>query len=148
MILVKLALTPRIDSYSLCDPLRAYNYRPWNPYRDRFFGDDGAEKNLPGAIPIFQRPSPLPKELSLEDRSANDSSLAWEAGWEKGWEEREGEKTRHNIKSTRKLQTSTAQPSIEHPLSCISQGDSVLFDISSGCHPVYEKDSLLNSNLK
>lgn len=48
----------------------------------------------------------------------------------------------------RSLQASDAEPAVESPLSCISQGDSVLFDISSGCYPVYEKDSLLNSNLE
>lgn len=46
------------------------------------------------------------------------------------------------------LQDSGAEPAVESPLSCVSQGDSVLFDISSGCYPVYQKDSLLNSNLE
>ncbi|CAM9734750.1 unnamed protein product, partial [Hapterophycus canaliculatus] len=40
------------------------------------------------------------------------------------------------------------EPAVESPLSCISAGDSVLFDISSGCYPVYEKDSFLNSNVE
>lgn len=39
-----------------------------------------------------------------------------------------------------------SEPAVESPLSCVSEGDSVIFDISSGCYPVYEKDSLLNSN--
>lgn len=52
-------------------------------------------------------------------------------------------------KRARKLDdASTEEPAIEHPLSCMGAGDSVLFDISSGCFPVYEKDSLLNSNLE
>ena len=42
----------------------------------------------------------------------------------------------------------TGEPAVEHPLTCVSEGDSVLFDISSGCYPLYEKDSLLNSNLE
>lgn len=46
------------------------------------------------------------------------------------------------------LQHSGTEPAVESPLSCVSQGDSVLFDISSGCYPVYHKDSLLNSNLE
>lgn len=41
---------------------------------------------------------------------------------------------------------SDTEPAVESPLSCVSEGDSVIFDISSGCYPVYEKDSLLNSN--
>ncbi|CAM9390848.1 unnamed protein product, partial [Pylaiella littoralis] len=48
----------------------------------------------------------------------------------------------------RSLQDSDAEPAVESPLTCVSQGDSVLFDISSGCYPVYQKDSLLNSNLE
>lgn len=40
----------------------------------------------------------------------------------------------------------TGEPAVESPLTCVSEGDSVLFDISSGCYPLYEKDSLLNSN--
>jgi hypothetical protein len=35
---------------------------------------------------------------------------------------------------------------ITNPLTCISRNDSLLFDTRSGCYPVYEKDSLLNTN--
>lgn len=48
----------------------------------------------------------------------------------------------------RRLVGDEAEPAVESPLSCVRKGDSVLFDISSGCYPVYDKDSLLNSNLE
>ncbi len=52
------------------------------------------------------------------------------------------DRTRRSLLDT----DSDGEPAIESPLSCVNQGDSVIFDISSGCYPVYEKDSLLNSN--
>lgn len=52
------------------------------------------------------------------------------------------DRTRRSLLDT----DSDEEPAIESPLSCVSKGDSVIFDISSGCYPVYEKDSLLNSN--
>lgn len=55
---------------------------------------------------------------------------------------RRRDRTRRSLVDT----DSDAEPAIESPLSCVGQGDSVIFDISSGCYPIYEKDSLLNSN--
>ncbi|KAG5175440.1 hypothetical protein JKP88DRAFT_172331 [Tribonema minus] len=46
----------------------------------------------------------------------------------------------------RRRSTASAEPSIASPLTCIAVGDSLLFDISAGCYPVYQKDSLLNTD--
>jgi hypothetical protein len=42
--------------------------------------------------------------------------------------------------------TVSSEPTVTSPLVCIALGDSLLFDISKGCYPVYQRDSLLNSN--
>jgi hypothetical protein len=42
--------------------------------------------------------------------------------------------------------TLSSEPTVTSPLVCIALGDSLLFDISAGCYPVYQRDSLLNSN--
>jgi hypothetical protein len=42
--------------------------------------------------------------------------------------------------------TLSSEPTVTSPLVCIALGDSLLFDISKGCYPVYQRDSLLNSN--
>ena len=35
---------------------------------------------------------------------------------------------------------------MSNPVTCVALGDALLFDVSSGCYPVYQRDSLLNSN--
>lgn len=40
----------------------------------------------------------------------------------------------------------SAYPRLPQPLVCISQNDSIVFDISSHEYPVYRKDSLVNTN--
>lgn len=79
----------------------------------------------------------------------------WEQGHQTSAVEADGRATRKTTggrrdRSRRNLQDAEVdvEPAVESPLSCISAGDSVLFDISSGCYPVYEKDSLLNSNVE
>lgn len=90
-----------------------------------------------------------------DDRLDNYGRPPWEhTNWILGDLEGDEEATRKSTRegdnrdTRRSLQESGVEPAVESPLSCVSEGDSVLFDISSGCYPVYEKDSLLNSNLE
>lgn len=106
---------------------RAENYRPRNPYRNKF---DGKGMSIAGAIPKAFRPSPRISDKEAEDREGKDHQQ----------QEDEGHM------GVRRRLVDEAEPAVEHPLGCVSEGDSVLFDISSGCYPEYEKDSLLNSN--
>jgi len=46
----------------------------------------------------------------------------------------------------RRLDDTSAYPSIASPVVCISKGDSILFDVSNDYYPTYEVNSLLNSN--
>lgn len=97
---------------------------------------------IPGAIPKAQRLFPLSKHEYRhfeDDRPlVEEKVLAGEAG---------KQQTRRGRK--RKLVGGVAdEPAVAQPLTCVNQGDSVLFDISSGCYPVYDKDSLLNSNVE
>ncbi|CAM9294549.1 unnamed protein product, partial [Choristocarpus tenellus] len=46
----------------------------------------------------------------------------------------------------RRLDIEGVEPTILNPLACIGRGDSILFDISSQCYPVYDKNSMLNTN--
>lgn len=84
-----------------------------------------------GAIPRWLR-------LSSRYKRVHAGFGTKEAGAEVDSRSEEGRFARRLIDS--------AEPAIEHPLACIGAGDSVLFDISSGCFPEYEKDSLLNTN--
>lgn len=128
-----------------CSTCRAENYRPRNPYRDRFFNADGIPTTIPGAIPKGKRLSPLPKQLQ-ENYRHHDHGLPWEEAQRARDEDDDQTVKRRRGRSL--ADASTDEPAVEHPLSCVSEGDSVLFDLSSGCYPVYEKDSLLNSNLE
>ncbi|CAM9787208.1 unnamed protein product, partial [Laminaria digitata] len=146
---------------------RRGNYRPRNQYRDRFFSADGTQTTIPGAIPQDQRLSPLPRDSYSYENNApvydetNDGDdeqygpLPEHPEPEKEEEEEEkgqggGRREKNNNSRRRRRRRlngdDTGEPAVEHPLTCVSEGDSVLFDISSGCYPVYEKDSLLNSN--
>lgn len=125
---------------------RAENYRPRNPYRDRFFDGNGNHIAIPGAIPMDQRPSPVQNQLPHQDyQDFDDGSQQWDDTIDSSvTQERQARK---GSRQERTLQAAVDDPAVDHPLSCISEGDSVLFDISSQCYPIYEKDSLLNSNL-
>lgn len=145
---------------------RAENYRPRNQYRDRFFSADGTQTTIPGAIPKDQRLSPLPRDFyensPLYEENDDDEQygpLPEQRAEEGGEEEEEdeeqaGRRKRNNRRNKRRRRRrrldgdDTGEPAVEHPLTCVSEGDAVLFDISSGCYPLYEKDSLLNSNLE
>lgn len=166
-----------------------------NPYRDRFFTEDGTHTTVPGAIPKAQRayttapvspsstkqilyPHRSPTEDGVpqdneqqrqrqrdsdgvdddngdddgDDEFGYDGRPPWKQANRIMRVEEEGRATRKRTGKRdmhrRSLQDSDAEPAVESPLTCVSQGDSVLFDISSGCYPVYQKDSLLNSNLE
>eukprot|EP00826_Nyctotherus_ovalis_P026103 TRINITY_DN2037_c0_g1_i12.p1 TRINITY_DN2037_c0_g1~~TRINITY_DN2037_c0_g1_i12.p1 ORF type:complete len:2031 (+),score=737.56 TRINITY_DN2037_c0_g1_i12:47-6094(+) len=54
---------------------------------------------------------------------------------------------RLNAKASRRFLESVSSEEIVNPVMCIHQGDSVIFEIDGqGHYPVYQKDSLLNSN--
>lgn len=46
----------------------------------------------------------------------------------------------------RALVSTTDSPSLSNPISCLSAGSTIVFDISKDSYPVYVKDSLLNTN--
>ena len=154
----------RLSDWCLKPLRRAENYRPRNQYRDRFFSADGTLTTIPGAIPKDQRLSPLPRDFyensPLYEENDDDEQYGplpeqrADEGEEKEEEEEEqaGRRKRNDRRSRRRRRRldgdDTGEPAVEHPLTCVSEGDAVLFDISSGCYPLYEKDSLLNSNLE
>lgn len=156
-----------------------------NPYRDRFFTEDGTHTTIPGAIPKSQRTyttAPVfssttnqidsyrsqsedvilqdkehqrqrPRDSDGADGGGGDDDDEFDFDGRPPWEHANEitarkKRTGRRDMSRRSLQYSDGEPAVESPLSCVSQGDSVLFDISSGCYPVYQKDSLLNSNLE
>ena len=104
--------------------------------------------------PKDQRLSPLPRDsyenVSLHDENDEQYGPLPEQAEEEEEEEQAGRRTKNSRRSRgrRLVGDDTGEPAVEHPLTCVSEGDSVLFDISSGCYPLYEKDSLLNSNLE
>jgi hypothetical protein len=49
-------------------------------------------------------------------------------------------------KLSRRLQSNSSTPTLTNPVVCIKLGDSIIFDISNDNYPVYDKDSLLNTN--
>lgn len=151
--------------YNHAHTVRASNYIPRNQYRDRFFLENGTHTTIPGAIPKAQRSYTTPysskgqtqspsysqeREARLQEHEHSDHGYGYGID---GEEMRDAEERDQDKKSTwrrdlsrRNLAGTDTGPAVESPLSCVSEGDSVIFDISSGCYPVYEKDSLLNSN--
>lgn len=133
--------------------------------------ENGTHTTIPGAIPKALRSYTTPYSSKSQRQSSGDLGEAHlqeeeqaEDGYDVGGEERfdfyghpswmmdvegrdQAEKSpwRRDL-SRRSLVGTGTEPAVESPLSCVSEGDAVIFDISSGCYPVYEKDSLLNSN--
>eukprot|EP00752_Nemacystus_decipiens_P010330 g9202.t1 len=167
------SLTSEQDMIDMFLRRRASNYIPRNQYRDRFFMENGTHTTIPGAIPKAlrsyttpyssksQRQSPayyspegeahLQEQKQAEDDYDVDGENRFNYGhppWMMDVQERDQPKNSASWRdlSRRKLVGTGTEPAVESPLSCVSEGDAVLFDISSGCYPVYEKDSLLNSN--
>lgn len=48
--------------------------------------------------------------------------------------------------SSRNLEGEALYPSVAQPVVCINEGDAVLFDVTNEQYPVYDVDSLINSN--
>lgn len=116
-------------------PHRTGNHRPRNPYGHRLHADG---RGLAGAVPRWLRPGPRHKELRAIP--AGDRRPAPTAGWGNGQRDLAEESADDGQGAAE------AEPAVEDPLVCIAEGDSLLFDISSGCYPEYDKDSLLNTN--
>ena len=51
----------------------------------------------------------------------------------------------HSVSLTATGDTTTS-PAVTNPIVCISAGDSIIFDVTNTRYPVYQKDSLLNTN--
>ena len=142
-----------------CAKLRASNYIPRNQYRDRFFMENGTHTTIPGAIPKALRSYTKPyssegqrQQEQAEEAHDADGEESFDFYGHPSWimdvQERDQAKksTWRRDLGRRNLVEAGTEPAVESPLSCVSEGDAVIFDISSGCYPVYEKDSLLNSN--
>lgn len=135
--------------------------------------ENGTHTTIPGAIPKAQRSYTTPysskgqSQPSSYDSQEREAHLQEQEHADDSYDDDEGRydyyghpswmmsvQERHQVKkstwrrglSRRSLVDTETEPVVESPLSCVSQGDAVIFDISSGCYPVYEKDSLLNSN--